>query len=84
MPLDGGLFNIEWFPVCETIPECTELVMSVDVAGTEGGGNYTAVTVWGILTTNGILSVRTDSSSRPPRFGWRFQRLISTMGPTSL
>lgn len=49
LPLDGGLFNIEWFPVCETAPEYTELVMSVDVAGTDGGGNYTAVTVWGHL-----------------------------------
>jgi predicted phage terminase large subunit-like protein len=49
LPLDGGLFNIEWFPVCETAPQYTELIMSVDVAGTDGGGNYTAVTLWGHL-----------------------------------
>jgi predicted phage terminase large subunit-like protein len=49
LPLDGGLFNWEWFPLCEKVPEVSELIMSVDVAATEGGGNYTAVTLWGHL-----------------------------------
>jgi predicted phage terminase large subunit-like protein len=49
LPLDGGLFNIEWFPLCETIPKLSELIMSIDVAGTQEGGDYTAVTQWGHL-----------------------------------
>jgi predicted phage terminase large subunit-like protein len=49
LPLDGGLFNIEWFPLCEKVPQISELIMSVDVAATSGGGNYTAVTLWGHL-----------------------------------
>lgn len=49
LPLDGGLFNWEWFRLCEKVPEVFELIMSVDVAATDGGGNYTAVTLWGHL-----------------------------------
>jgi predicted phage terminase large subunit-like protein len=49
LPLDGGLFNIDWFPGCDALPAVSELVMSVDVAATEGGGNYTAITIWGHL-----------------------------------
>ena len=47
LPLDGGLFNLDRFKTCEEPPEFSELIMSVDVAATEGGGKYTAVTVWG-------------------------------------
>jgi predicted phage terminase large subunit-like protein len=52
LPLDGGLFNIDWFPTCNALPQVSELVMSVDVAATEGGGNYTAITIWGHLERN--------------------------------
>jgi predicted phage terminase large subunit-like protein len=47
LPADGGIFNFDWFTVCENPPEFSELIMSVDVAATDGGGKYTAVTVWG-------------------------------------
>jgi hypothetical protein len=49
LPLDGGLFNIEWFLICEKLPAVSELILSVDVAATPGDGNYTAVTLWGHL-----------------------------------
>jgi predicted phage terminase large subunit-like protein len=59
LPLDGGLFNIEWFPLCEKVPEVSELIMSVDVATTDGGGNYTAVTLWGHLNHHWYLTFAT-------------------------
>ena len=56
LPLDGGLFNIEWFLVCEKLPAVSEIIMSVDVAATPGGGNYTAVTLWGHLNRRWYLT----------------------------
>jgi predicted phage terminase large subunit-like protein len=47
IPPSGNLFDWKWFKTYETTPEFSELFMSVDVAGTENGGNYTAVTIWG-------------------------------------
>lgn len=47
LPSDGGLFDWDWFRPCDTLPTISELVMSIDVAATDGGGNYTAVTLWG-------------------------------------
>ncbi|TAK47211.1 MAG: hypothetical protein EPO23_12260 [Xanthobacteraceae bacterium] len=47
IPQEGGLFHWKWFLPCEAPPACSELVMSVDVAATEGGGNYTAMLLLG-------------------------------------
>jgi hypothetical protein len=54
LPLDGGIFDWKWFVPCETLPQISELFMSVDVAATKDGGNFTAVTFWGHLNHNGI------------------------------
>jgi predicted phage terminase large subunit-like protein len=47
VPPAGNLFDWKWFKTYDIAPEFSELIMSVDVAGTESGGNYTAVTLWG-------------------------------------
>lgn len=49
LPLEGGLLEWSWFGSCDELPKITELIMSVDVAGTDGGGHYTAITLWGHL-----------------------------------
>jgi len=56
LPLDGGTFNFDWFDLCDKVPAFSELIMSVDVAVTEGGGNYTAVTLWGHLDHHWYLT----------------------------
>ena len=56
LPLDGGLFNIDWFLLSAEVPAFSELIMSVDVAVTESGGNYTAVTLWGHLDHHWYLT----------------------------
>lgn len=41
-PRDGGLFKRAWFEVVDAIPAtCTRRVRSWDLAGTEGGGDFT-------------------------------------------
>jgi predicted phage terminase large subunit-like protein len=47
LPPAGGTFSYDWFNLCEDVPALSERIMSVDVAVTDGGGNYTAVTLWG-------------------------------------
>ena len=55
LPSDGGLFEWDWFRPCDSVPAISELIMSVDVAATDGGGNYTGVTLWGHLGGNWYL-----------------------------
>lgn len=56
LPSDGGVLQWDWFRQCDTLPEVSELIMSVDVAATERGGNYTAVTFWGHLNDHWYLA----------------------------
>jgi predicted phage terminase large subunit-like protein len=56
LPLDGGILKWEWFKQVDAIPQITELIMSVDVAFTDAGGNYTAITLWGHLEGQWYLS----------------------------
>jgi predicted phage terminase large subunit-like protein len=56
LPLDGGTFNFDWFNLCDDVPKFSELIMSVDVAVTDSGGNYTAVTLWGHLGDHWYLT----------------------------
>lgn len=55
LPSDGGVLQWDWFRKCDKLPEISELIMSVDVAATEGGGNYTAITLWGHLNEHWYL-----------------------------
>ena len=56
LPSDGGVLQWDWFRPCERVPEVSELIMSVDVAATERGGNFTAVTLWGHLNDHWYLA----------------------------
>jgi len=48
IPPAGNVFNWAWFKTYgDDHPEFSELFLSVDVAATAGGGNYSAFTVWG-------------------------------------
>jgi predicted phage terminase large subunit-like protein len=47
IPPEGNIFKWEWFKSYERAPDFSELIMSVDVAATDAGGNYSAFTVWG-------------------------------------
>jgi predicted phage terminase large subunit-like protein len=47
IPPAGNLFDWGWFQIYQTHPEFSELFMSVDVAATHAGGNYSAITIWG-------------------------------------
>jgi predicted phage terminase large subunit-like protein len=47
VPPAGNLFDWNWFKLYNTHPPFSELIMSVDVAATQGGGNFSAITVWG-------------------------------------
>jgi predicted phage terminase large subunit-like protein len=49
LPSEGGILHWEWFKQIDEVPQITELIMSVDVALTDAGGNYTAITLWGHL-----------------------------------
>lgn len=49
LPSDGGVFHWDWFDPCDELPEISELILSFDIAATEAGGNYTAMTLWGHL-----------------------------------
>lgn len=55
LPSDGGVFHWDWLIQCDELPEVSELVMSIDVAATEAGGNYTAMTLWGHLNGHWYL-----------------------------
>lgn len=56
LPQDGGLLHWDWFGECDELPVISELVMSIDVAATEAGGNFTAVTLWGHLDEHWYLA----------------------------
>jgi predicted phage terminase large subunit-like protein len=56
LPPDGGTFDFDWFDLCDEVPAFSELIMSVDVAVSEGRGNYTAVTLWGHLDHHWYLT----------------------------
>jgi predicted phage terminase large subunit-like protein len=46
-PDEGTFFKREWFNNWGTLPEC-RYYMTSDYAVTDGGGDYTVLTVWGI------------------------------------
>jgi predicted phage terminase large subunit-like protein len=56
LPPDGGTFKYEWFDLCDKVPAFSEFIMSVDVAVSDGGGDYTAVTLWGHLDRRWYLT----------------------------
>ena len=47
VPPAGNVFSWEWFKICNNPPDFSELVLSVDVAATENGGNYSAFLMLG-------------------------------------
>jgi predicted phage terminase large subunit-like protein len=48
VPPAGNLLDWAWFkPYDDSHPEFSEVFISLDVAATGGGGNYSAFTVWG-------------------------------------
>ncbi|MCR4298882.1 MAG: hypothetical protein NUV75_09050, partial [Gallionella sp.] len=46
-PDEGTFFQRSWFKSWDTLPEC-RYYMTTDFAVTDGGGDYTVLTVWGI------------------------------------
>lgn len=52
-PDEGTFFKREWFTPWEKLPDCRYYLTS-DYAVTDGGGDYTVLTVWGI-DSNGDL-----------------------------
>lgn len=46
-PDEGTFFKREWFNTWDKLPEC-RYYMTTDYAVTDGGGDYTVLTVWGI------------------------------------
>jgi len=47
-PQAGNIFKWDWFKTYDdSHPEFSEVFLSVDVASTFGGGNYSAFTLWG-------------------------------------
>lgn len=46
-PDEGTFFKREWFKTWEKLPEC-RFYLTSDFAVTDGGGDYTVLTVWGI------------------------------------
>ena len=49
IPSEGGTFDSAWLHFYTELPQISEMIMSVDVAATEGGGDFTAITIWGHL-----------------------------------
>ena len=52
-PDEGTFFKREWFKSYDTLPDC-RFYLTSDFAVTDGGGDYTVLTVWGI-SSNGDL-----------------------------
>lgn len=46
-PDEGTFFKREWFKSYDKLPDC-RFYMTTDYAVTDGGGDYTVLTVWGI------------------------------------
>jgi predicted phage terminase large subunit-like protein len=47
-PPGGQIFKRAWLNLVDELPEFERTVVSVDIATTEGGGDYSVVLVWGI------------------------------------
>jgi predicted phage terminase large subunit-like protein len=47
VPPEGNIFKWHWFQTYDKAPEFSDLFMSVDVAATDAGGDYSACTIWG-------------------------------------
>lgn len=52
-PDEGTFFKREWFDLYDKRPEC-RFYMTTDYAVTDGGGDYTVLTVWGICSNGEI------------------------------
>lgn len=52
-PDDGTFFQRDWFKTYDKLPECRFYITS-DFAVTDGGGDYTVLTVWGIASNGDI------------------------------
>lgn len=52
-PDEGTFFKREWFDEWEELPEC-RYYMTSDYAVTDGGGDYTVLTIWGIDSAGDI------------------------------
>jgi predicted phage terminase large subunit-like protein len=55
-PDEGTFFQRDWFKSWETLPTCRYYITS-DFAVTDGGGDYTVLTVWGISGNGDIYRV---------------------------
>jgi predicted phage terminase large subunit-like protein len=55
-PDDGTFFQRDWFRTYDRLPNCRFYITS-DFAVTDGGGDYTVLTVWGIAGNGDIYRV---------------------------
>jgi predicted phage terminase large subunit-like protein len=55
-PDEGTFFQRDWFKSWETLPTCRYYITS-DFAVTDGGGDYTVLTVWGIASNGDLYRV---------------------------
>jgi predicted phage terminase large subunit-like protein len=55
VPPAGNLFDWKWFRSAVAAPAFSEVIMSLDVAASKDGGNYSAFTIWGHRDGNWYL-----------------------------
>ena len=46
-PPDGNIFKRHWLTIVDTVPEFQYFIITGDIAGSDGRGDYTAFLVWG-------------------------------------
>lgn len=46
-PPEGNIFKLKWLNIVKKVPEFQYIIISGDIAGTQGRGDYSAFLVWG-------------------------------------